>query len=165
MGLAKIGVTEVIVKWESRLAVIERIVAQEVEADDRWARLRAETEQRVNVMLVHVPESLQDAVIDKINEGGKLGDQLWEWLNEPFVKGAPPIAPDFRFPAEFVKFLLAPPRDIWIGHSCQSCGLQVPIYKTWTNDPDPPAKLSIFPDCPACDGKTKYWVKFDETST
>lgn len=69
-------------KWESRLAVVEHIVAQEAEVEDRWAKMQAETEQHVNEMLAHVPESLQDAVIEAIESGTPVGNRLWDWLRD-----------------------------------------------------------------------------------
>ena len=48
-------------------------------------------------------------------------------------------------PAALIEFPLNSPRDYVIIHTCDACGLQVPIYSTWTNDSDPPPKLGRTP--------------------
>jgi hypothetical protein len=92
------------VKWESRLLVVERIVAQEEAVADRWAEHHAETERRVNEMFGHVPESLQDAVINSIESETPVDRQLCAWLKDPFEVGALPFEADYRFPAMLVEF-------------------------------------------------------------
>lgn len=143
-------------KWESRLHVVEQLAAEIERSASQWEQYFAEREVQLIQSLTHIPDHLQNAVIAKINERTIEGEQLEEWLLEPFRKWAPPMADDYLLPATLIEYLLNPLRDYVIIHNCGTCGLQVPIYSTWTNDPDPPPKLAIFPECPACGGKTGY---------
>lgn len=72
------------------------------------------------------------------------------------------MAEDYLLPVALIEFLLNPSRDYVIIHDCGVCGLQVPIYSTWTNDPNPPLNLTIFADCPACEGKTGYAARIEK---
>lgn len=71
-------------------------------------------------------------------------EEIDEWLLYPFAKWA--RMPDqFVFPRELVAWILNPPRGWFLGHTCELCGMNVPLLVTWEND-----------HCPACGGRTSF---------
>jgi hypothetical protein len=148
--------SEAAVRWDSRLSALEWIAADVVDADERIADYQAAADRYLVEMLAHIPGPILLSVTDAIGAGGPVGESLREWLHAPFKVGSPPVTADLRFPISLVEFLLHPPRDYWIGHSCKACGLMVPVFLTWANDPDPPPVLKAFPVCPSCAEITGY---------
>ena len=140
----------------SRLLAIERIVSEATECEGRRTQYLEDCRRDFYKMLAHVPEHLCEAIFDARTRDSGTSHDISEWFNHPFARWAMPMREDYIFPEALVEFILNPPRDIWMGHNCGDCGLTVPLYYTWTNDPDPPKDLSCFPTCPACGGKTTF---------
>lgn len=108
--------------------------------------------------LMMVPEDLRMAVeIALADPDGD--DSLHSWALWPFARWAT-IPPGFQFPRPLVEWMLRPPRGWFVGHACERCGLKVPLLSTWSNDPDPPPTVVVFPAFPACGGKTTYTAGF-----
>jgi hypothetical protein len=119
-------------------AVARRMEAQGDEAED-WADLQN-----------RVPAELWPALAEALADPDRR-DSLDAWLLWPFATWA--RMPDgFVFPRELVAWILDPPRDWFLGHACEACGLAVPLYMIRANDHDPPPSILAFPQCPACGG-------------
>ena len=109
--------------------------------------------------LMMVPEDLRMAVGIALSDPDG-DDALHSWAHAPFARWATPPA-GFEFPRALVEWLLRPPRGWFPGHCCERCGLGVPLLVTWSNDPDPPSSIAVFPACPACGGKTTFMAAFE----
>jgi hypothetical protein len=108
--------------------------------------------------LMTVPEDLRMRVgIALCDPNGD--DSLHSWALWPFARWATPPA-GFEFPRALVEWVLHPPRGWFLGHACERCGLNVPLLATWSNDPNPPPGIVVFPACPACGGKTTFTAAF-----
>jgi hypothetical protein len=108
----------------------------------------------VEAFLPHIPADLRDAV--RVASQGRHADALASWMHSPFAKWAGPLPPDYQFPRALVEWMAGPARNYFMGHACGRCGLSVPLLSTWSNDPDRPAALKVFPSCPACGGPTSF---------
>jgi hypothetical protein len=109
---------------------------------------------KVGEFLELVPPDLQDSLVRLIaTEEGK--ERLSGWVSSPFVRWAT-VPPGFMLPRPLVEFVLNPPRRFWFGHACERCGLQVPLFSTHAGDPNPPANVRTFPECPHCGGPTSF---------
>jgi hypothetical protein len=140
---------------QRRLATLARRVAP---ADGGYARLvRQWAEDRDRDRRAHlarVPADLRDAVAALLG-GPDEADELSSWVIWPFARWAVMPA-GFVFPRALVEWILHPPRGWYMGRTCGRCGLNVPLLSTWSNDPDPPGTIVVFPTCPACGGRTSY---------
>jgi hypothetical protein len=140
--------------------VRHRIRALEVWAansrQDEWAALLEEYNRRRADFLARIPADLRAAVDAALRApfGSEAGFASLE--RDPFAPWALPMPADFTFPRGMVAWMLDSPREYWMGHHCGRCGLTVPLFLTWSNDPDPPPDLAAFPICPACGGRTSY---------
>jgi hypothetical protein len=134
---------------------------RQAEAAERHAAAAAVVDkghaERV-AFLMMVPEDLRMAVGIALSYGDD--DSLHSWALWPFARWAT-IPAGFQFPRALVEWLLNPPRGWFLGHNCERCGLGVPLLATWSNDPDPPPSIVVFPACPACGGKTTYMAGFE----
>ncbi|QDU23605.1 hypothetical protein [Urbifossiella limnaea] len=104
--------------------------------------------------LMMVPEDLRMAVGIALRDPDG-DDALHSWVSRPFASWAS-IPAGFQFPRALVEWLLARPHAWFLGHSCERCGLGVPLLSTWSNDPAPPPTIVVFPTCPACGGVTSH---------
>lgn len=130
----------------------ERHAARDAVAD-AWAADRA-------ACLGRVPDDLRAAAGAALADPLR-GEDLADWVLWPFAPWAT-VPAGFRFSRALVEWLLHPPRPWFLGHHCGRCGLGVPLLSTWSNDPNPPTTIVVFPACPACGGKTSYaahWQK------
>ncbi|MCE9566055.1 MAG: hypothetical protein K8U57_28885 [Planctomycetes bacterium] len=109
-----------------------------------------------NELLRHVPLDLQATMGTLLDTDPLVVETLILWLGCPFARWARPANPDYRLPRSLVEWMIAPPRAYWMGHHCERCGLGVPIFSTWANDPNPPSTVIAFPNCPACRGRTSF---------
>jgi hypothetical protein len=145
------------VTLRSRLRAIEKQTAAATRRDDHFAAVLAEMDRDRAAFLTHIPADLRPRVSAALaNADGPQGESLSSWQLWPFARWAGPVPAGFVFPPAFVAWLLDPPRDFWMGHTCGRCGMSVPLYFTHNNDPDPPPALSPFPTCPACGGRTSH---------
>ena len=140
----------------SRLRTLERLAAVPDEAD-RSAEWRDAFRRDLAAFLTHIPEQHRNAVAEA--SATDTTEQFSEWMMSPLALWAMPIPEDYVFPIALVEFMLNPPRDFWMGHHFADCGLTVPVYTTWSNDPCPPVNLKAFPVCPKCQiCHTPEWV-------
>ena len=135
-----------------------RIRALEVWAansrQDEWAALLEEYDRRRADFLARIPADLRAAVDAALRAPFATRTAFADLERGPFAPWAPPMPDDFTFPRGMVAWMLDPPRAYWMGHHCGRCGLTVPLFLTWSNDPDPPPTVIAFPTCPACGGAT-----------
>jgi len=117
------------------------------EVADAWEAERA-------AFLGLVPGDLRAAVGAALADPVR-GEDLADWVLWPFARWATPPA-GFQFPRALVEWLLHPPHAWFLGHSCERCGLKVPLLMTSSNDPSPPPTIVVFPTCPACGGPTSH---------
>jgi hypothetical protein len=118
-----------------------------------WAEQFLAACREGNALLVDFAEATVDPdlvvpLLRAITSGGDEPDVFDEWLALPFAPWAQ-FPPGFRFPRKLIETLLAPADTLRMGHSCERCGLRVPLY-AFGNGGDVPA----FPRCPSCGGKT-----------
>ncbi|MFO0936323.1 MAG: hypothetical protein U0798_07420 [Gemmataceae bacterium] len=140
---------------KTRIEAIERYVATLKPAETVDAE-RQEEEDRLDAMLSLIHDDMIETVVAAMENDPEKYCEITKWLSYPFERWVTELPEDFRFPRALVEFILNPPRSYWMGHGCEECGLVVPIISTWDNDPDPPAKLRVFDDCPACGGMVSY---------
>lgn len=143
----------------SRAALTRRVAGlarRQAEAAARHAATAAVVDkghaERV-AFLMMVPEDLRMAVGIALSYGDD--DALHSWALWPFARWAT-VPAGFQFPRALVEWILRPPRGWFLGHACERCGLAVPLLTTWSNDPDPPPSIVVFPACPACGGQTSH---------
>jgi hypothetical protein len=140
---------------QKRLLALAR---RAVPAEDGYARLQRrwaeEAAQRRQAHLARIPKDLRPAVAALLADPDE-AEHLSSWVSSPFARWA--TMPDgFVFPRALVEWILHPPRGWYMGRTCGRCGLNVPLLSTWSNDPDPPSSIVVFPTCPACGGRTSY---------
>jgi len=136
---------------------IADLARRQAEAAERHAAATAAVDaghaERV-AFLMMVPEDLRMAVgvalCDRVR-----GEYLSDWACWPFARWATPPA-GFQFPRALVEWLLDPPHAWFLGHTCERCGLKVPIPHAGSDDPRPRPSPAVFPACPACGGKTTF---------
>lgn len=139
--------------WKRRMELVADRLTAESSPFIQW--LRNETDRQCAAHLARIPADLRPAVAAALPDS----DELSEWVTSPFA-GWAVVPPDFEFPRSLVTWFLAPPRPWFLGHSCGTCGLNVPILMTWSNDRNPPEQVVVFPECPACGGRTGYMATF-----
>lgn len=106
-----------------------------------------------------VPDDLRRAVGVVLADPDR-AEFLADGVTAPFARWATtPVG--FEFPRRLVEWILNPPRDWFLGHACERCGLRVPLLSTYSNDPVPPPTVVVFPACPACGGRTTYAAGFE----
>jgi hypothetical protein len=154
------------VTLRNRLRDIDRRTAAATRRDDHAAKMLADMDRKRAEFLVHVPADLRPAVVAALDDPDPVrNEQLATWQLWPFARWVGPIPAGFVFPPAFVAWLLDPPRGYWMGHHCGRCGMTVPLFNTWSNDPDPPPVLSPFPTCPACGGRTSHGAHYQPDPT
>lgn len=126
--------------------------------DDPVTRIMAGHRRQRDEFLTHIPADLRARVSAAIDSDR--GEGFGSLMSAPFARWAPPVPAGFEFPRALVGWMLNPPRGYWMGHHCERCGLAVPLLATWSNDPGPPPKLSVFPACPACGGRTTHAASY-----
>ena len=140
-------------KLAGRIDALERRTAVRRELGDGLGEFLRRREASLSL----VPEDLRAAVESRLRPARAVQAETFSsWLHGPFARWAPAPAAGYRFPRSMVAWMLDPPRRFWMGHHCGRCGLCVPLYATWSNDPDPPPVLGPFPACPACGGATSH---------
>lgn len=127
---------------------------------NEWrAALAAECARRRAEFLGRIPPDLRPAVAAALDTEPDSRERydFDELSLSPFASWAT-MPPGFEYPRALIECLLNPPRDLLLVHHCGRCGLRVPIFLTWSNDPNPPADLTVFPTCPRpeCGGRTSY---------
>ncbi len=135
-----------------RITALERRADRSVTAPpvDPWL-VRRES------FLARMPDEMRAAVESRLDGPySQFTEVMASWASAPFARWAAEPAAEFRFPRGLVAWVLDAPRRFWMGHHCGRCGLAVPLYFTWSNDPDPPPDLRPFPHCPACGGITSH---------
>lgn len=137
-----------------RIRVLEGRAAARIY--DPWARWREEYRRERDRFLSHIPPDLRTAVDAAFDADATTQEDFTSLMSHPFARWAPPMAADYQFPRALIEWMLNPPRAFWMGHNCERCGLTVPLYTTWANDPDPPPSVVAFPTCPACGGTTSH---------
>lgn len=141
---------------------VAALTAQLSPPDDYNARrlreMVAAAERARQDLLARVPADLRGELSAAFADPSRRAD-LTEWAEEPFARWAT-MPEGFAYPRALVEWFLHPPRRWFLGHACGACGLNVLLLSTWSNDPDPPRDLVVFPTCPACGGRTSFMAGF-----
>lgn len=112
----------------------------------------------------HAPEMTDDEddailrpILDRMADPNSPNqDCLASWRSYPLARWAMPLPEGFTFPRALLEFLADPPHDYFFGHSCEQCGLHVPICTFWDGKTGPPHNIRPFAVCPACAGTTSF---------
>jgi hypothetical protein len=149
------------VTLRNRLRAIEKQTAAAARHTDHLAERLVCMDRDRATFLARVPADLRPRVAAALADPDPVvNERFSSWQLWPFARWAMPIPDGFVFPGVFVAWLLDPPRPWWMGRNCGRCGMGVPLFSTWGDDPDPPPSVVAFPACPACGGRTSYAAAF-----
>ncbi|MBA4065918.1 MAG: hypothetical protein C0501_19810 [Isosphaera sp.] len=141
-----------------RIKALEKKAGGSWRVHEFWEKLAAEVRRRRAEILAITPEDLRGAVAAAHDRDvhGPFREFFAVGTGGAFAPWAPSRPAGYLLPRALIEFMLHDDREWWVGHTCGRCGLKVPLLWRSSLDPNPPAELKVFPDCPACGWKTSY---------